>query len=616
MIFSRHVLLGALSLVHSVLAGNYANGTSGGNRFLVQSRPEQLSLSPDFEITDKPTTRTYDWTISMQEGAPDGYYRQMLVVNGQYPGPTIEANEGDTIIVNVKNKIPRVGTSVHWHGLFQEGTQWMDGPAGVTQCPIPSGGSYTYKFKVPNQYGTYWWHAHAGSQLSDGVHGALIIHSVNDPLKRGEHYDYDQVIIQGDWYHNTSAEIIRAMDTPEGYQGSQAAPPPVTALFNGYGTFNCKKFGTPETCFTREPYELQVYPNKRYRMRLINTAAHAMIFHSIDKHTLDVVEADDTPVSSPGLNGLHRVRSHNGQRYSYIFKTDKGKPGDAFWMRANISTSCLAYLTDEFEQVNKGIIRYVEEEKSYKHSQHLPTTPDWKDELNNTCRDLDTADLVPIVRDDPPAKVHQVGTFGTRVGQLTTAQGNVTRFFMNNVTFDHKWYQPVLYDVVDGRGVNKSHVASLDFHKPTGADIIINNLDSNPKIDHPYHLHGMQFWIVGEGQGALTEEAYWKLKLNTTNPIRRDTHLIQGGTWSVIRIKADNPGVWFLHCHIDWHLAHGFASVVVVQPEEVKKFQIPKEARQLCKQIPDGLNVNSTSLGRREDKSQRLAFDFRRSLGQ
>ncbi|CCO32858.1 hypothetical protein BN14_06921 [Rhizoctonia solani AG-1 IB] len=169
-----------------------------------------------------------------------------------------------------------MGTSVHWHGIFQEGTPWMDGPAGITQCPIPSGGSFTYKFKITGQYGTYWWHAHAGSQLSDGVHGALIVHSVNDPLKRGEHYDYDQIIIQGDWYHNTSAEIVKALDTPQGYQGSQAAPPPVSAMFNGYGTFNCKKFGTPQTCFTREPYELQVYPNKKYRLRIINTAAHGI----------------------------------------------------------------------------------------------------------------------------------------------------------------------------------------------------------------------------------------------------------------------------------------------------------------------------------------------------
>ncbi|CUA71316.1 hypothetical protein RSOLAG22IIIB_09497 [Rhizoctonia solani] len=616
MVFSRRALLGAFSLVQLVLAGSpYSNGTYGSNRVTVQSRLNQLALSPDFKITDKPTTRTYDWTISKQIGAADGFYREMLVVNGQYPGPTIEANEGDTIVVNVKNKIPRVGTSVHWHGIFQEGTQWMDGPAGVTQCPIPSGGSFTYKFKINKQYGTYWWHAHAGSQLSDGVHGALIIHSVNDPLKRGEHYDYDQIIIQSDWYHNTSEQIVRALDTPQGYQGSQAAPPPVTALFNGYGTFNCTRFGTPETCFTREPYELQVYANKRYRMRLINTASHAMIFHSVDEHTLDVIEADDTPVSSPGLKDLHRVRSHNGQRYSYILKTDKGKPGDAYWMRANISTSCLAYITDEFNPVYKGIIRYVDEDKNYKATTHLPTTKDWKDELDNTCRDLDTADLVPIVRDDPPAVVHQVGTFGTRVGNLSTTQGNVTRFFFNNITFNHLWYQPVLYDVVDGRGVNHKNVASLSYDEPTGADIIINNLDSNPKIDHPYHLHGMEFWIVGEGVGNITEHDYRQLKLNTTNPIRRDTHVIQGGYWSVIRIKADNPGVWFLHCHIDWHLAHGFAAVVVVQPDVVKKFQIPKESRELCRQIPDGLNASSTALGRRAASTPRL-YNLPRSLGQ
>ncbi|CEL58655.1 hypothetical protein RSOLAG1IB_08718 [Rhizoctonia solani AG-1 IB] len=617
MIFSRRALLGVFSLFHLVFAEHSSgHGSSGGDRYLVQSRLDQLALSPDFKITDKPTTRTYDWTLTMQEGAPDGYYRQMLVVNGQYPGPTIEANEGDTIIVNVKNKISKMGTSVHWHGIFQEGTPWMDGPAGITQCPIPSGGSFTYKFKITGQYGTYWWHAHAGSQLSDGVHGALIVHSVNDPLKRGEHYDYDQIIIQGDWYHNTSAEIVKALDTPQGYQGSQAAPPPVSAMFNGYGTFNCKKFGTPQTCFTREPYELQVYPNKKYRLRIINTAAHAMIFTSVDKHTIDVIEADDTPVSSPGLKNLHRLRSHNGQRYSILLNTDKGKPGDAFWMRANISTACLPYITPEFEQVNKGIIRYVKEEYGYKPTKNLPATKDWKDELDNACRDLDTADLVPIVREDPPANVHQHGFFNTQVGTLAAKQGNVTRFFVNDVAFEHMWYRPVLYDVKEGRGVNNTNVADLTFDKPTGADIIINNRDANPPIDHPYHLHGMEFWIVGEGKGELTEEGYRNLKLNTSNPIRRDTHLIQADSWSVLRIKADNPGVWFLHCHIDWHLAHGFAAVVVVQPEAVKKFDIPKESRQLCKHIPPGLNVNSTSLGRREATSQRLSYDFKKALEQ
>lgn len=58
---------------------------------------------------------------------------------------------------------------------------------------------------------------------------------------------------------------------------SGAAPPPVTSLFNGFGTWNCTKYGTPETCFTRKPFELQVYRNKKYRLRLINTASHGGI---------------------------------------------------------------------------------------------------------------------------------------------------------------------------------------------------------------------------------------------------------------------------------------------------------------------------------------------------
>lgn len=55
------------------------------------------------------------------------------------------------------------------------GTNWMDGSGGVTQCPIPPGQSFTYNFTVPNQWGTYWWHAHAASQYVDGIVGTLRI---------------------------------------------------------------------------------------------------------------------------------------------------------------------------------------------------------------------------------------------------------------------------------------------------------------------------------------------------------------------------------------------------------------------------------------------------------
>lgn len=83
MFFSRRVLLGALSCLALAWAESIdASLWPTSNRGLVQPRLEQLTLSSQFKITNKPTTRIYDFTVSMQEGAPDGFYRQMLVVNG------------------------------------------------------------------------------------------------------------------------------------------------------------------------------------------------------------------------------------------------------------------------------------------------------------------------------------------------------------------------------------------------------------------------------------------------------------------------------------------------------------------------------------------------------
>ncbi|CAG8767953.1 1120_t:CDS:2, partial [Dentiscutata erythropus] len=92
-------------------------------------------------------------------------------VNGQYPAPIIQANFGDRLLINVTNKFGDPAT-VHWHGLFQNGTNFYDGPVGVTQCPIPNGVSFLYNFTL-NQYGTYWYHSHITGQIIDGLKGPL-----------------------------------------------------------------------------------------------------------------------------------------------------------------------------------------------------------------------------------------------------------------------------------------------------------------------------------------------------------------------------------------------------------------------------------------------------------
>ena len=61
---------------------------------------------------------------------------------GQFPGPLVEVNSGDELVVNVFNQLPN-GTSLHWHGQLQNGTNYMDGTTGITQCPIPPGMNFS-----------------------------------------------------------------------------------------------------------------------------------------------------------------------------------------------------------------------------------------------------------------------------------------------------------------------------------------------------------------------------------------------------------------------------------------------------------------------------------------
>ena len=87
--------------------------------------------------------------------APDGFERKMMSINGGFPGPTITADWGDYIHVIVNNHLTTNGTSIHWHGVRQLGTVAQDGTNGLTECPIPPGGSKEYLFRAA-AYGTSW----------------------------------------------------------------------------------------------------------------------------------------------------------------------------------------------------------------------------------------------------------------------------------------------------------------------------------------------------------------------------------------------------------------------------------------------------------------------------
>lgn len=231
--------------------------------------------------------------------APDGFPRSAVLAGGTFPGPLIRGKTGDRLNINVVNaladKTMAVDTTIHWHGLFQKGTNWADGVAMVTQCPIIPGHSFLYDFRVPDQAGTFWYHSHLGTQYCDGLRGPLVIYSKNDPHKHL--YDIDDestVLTIGDWYHLPAPEL-------------SGVPHPDATLFNGLGRS------------LNGPNVMNVVRGKRYRIRLINIGCDSNYQFSIDGHSFTVIEADGEDTQPLEVD---RVQIFSGQRYSLILKAN------------------------------------------------------------------------------------------------------------------------------------------------------------------------------------------------------------------------------------------------------------------------------------------------------
>ncbi len=120
----------------------------------------------------------------------DGKSTSVSAFNGSVPGPLLQANVGDEIIVHFTNR-QKEATTIHWHGLRISDA--MDGSPRI-QNPVPPGGEFTYRFRVPDA-GTYWYHPHvaANDQVEAGLYGPIVIHGKKEPV-----YDADRYLVIDD----------------------------------------------------------------------------------------------------------------------------------------------------------------------------------------------------------------------------------------------------------------------------------------------------------------------------------------------------------------------------------------------------------------------------------
>ncbi|CAK9328077.1 unnamed protein product [Citrullus colocynthis] len=163
-----------------------------------------LSIMSGFGITLSeavPKVRHYKWEVEYMFRSPDCVENIVMGINGQFPGPTIRANIGDTIVVEMINKLSTEGLVIHWHGILQRGTPRADGTASISQCATNPGETFIYRFVV-DKAGTYFYHGHLGMQRAAGLYGSLIV-DLEEGKKEPFHYDEDINLLLIDSWHKT-----------------------------------------------------------------------------------------------------------------------------------------------------------------------------------------------------------------------------------------------------------------------------------------------------------------------------------------------------------------------------------------------------------------------------
>ncbi|KAH6762083.1 laccase 17 [Perilla frutescens var. hirtella] len=539
-------------------------------------------------------TRHYKFNIQMQNVTRLCQSKSIVTVNGQFPGPTLTAREGDRLIIKVVNHV-QYNVSIHWHGIRQLRSGWADGPAYITQCPIQTGQSYVYNFTITGQRGTLFWHAHI-SWLRITLYGPIAILP-----RRGVAYPFPQPykeipIVFGEWWKADTETVINQATQSEG-------APNISDAF----TINGQP-GPLYNCSATDTFKLRVKPGKTYMLRLINAALNDELFFSIANHNLTVVDTDAVYVK-PFKASI--VLLTPGQTTNVLFKTKNHHPNATFLMAAR------PYATGPGAFDNSTTAAILEYHLSSKNKNNnankfpllKPPLPKFNDttfvtKFNSRIRSLATSKF--------PAKVPQrvdrrfFFTVGLGLSPCTnpnnSCQGpnnTMLAASINNVSFvmpttallqahflnqskgvyttDFPANPPYKFNYTGNPPSNlmvdsRTKVEVLPFN--AAVEVVLQDTSIIGAESHLLHLHGFNFFVLGQGFGNFDPKKD-PARFNLADPAERNTVGVPSGGWVAIRFLADNPGVWFMHCHLEVHTSWGLKMAWIVMDGSRRNQKLP-----------------------------------------
>jgi FtsP/CotA-like multicopper oxidase with cupredoxin domain len=577
-------------------------------------------------------------------------------INNNFPGPTLIVREDRLVSARVINGLhedyPYSNITVHWHGMHQTDTPWMDGVGKISQDPITPDNSFTYYFKPadPTPPGTHWYHSHVGKERTRGLFGALIVIAKDNDFR-------DRVLPMISSI--LDVQYPEFLDMPSEH---------TLTLLDWYNNTDPNDFTRPTTYINGQDTgtTFSVTRGRAYRFRVVGAQNHYAHMLSIDNHTFHVFASDGHYFRPREVDALV---IHSGERYDFILYANASR--EQYPIRAVPIEAC-------DPRGGLAILNYGT------HAQGppdpLPRNPRRVLNCLNSvafansmfdCIYLHT--LMPLFPptggvpqlNSVPESEHIFFNFAFEGIQGASdprrEEGSSTVNGGHFIPPDSSPYSTGGCDIdIAGSGQECTKIRKIpvgrSYNPEDLAETVVmvfssvfRSTDPNNEVSHPVHLHGHSFYILHIGHGDLVPGSDPKEVMNspdlncglgkynacqvswTNGPpdeitsrmvsdhIQKDTVIVPARGYVVVAFLANNPGYWFLHCHIESHLLQGMA--VLIEEYPLTQHSVPKnqslsiykafsntapQNRERCGGRGNGDGGGSSGGGRRQPSGARM----------